>query len=77
MNDEPRPLLVMLTTLRWGAAEGQRALPLKMQDAFTTLKSVEHPRQTARDRFNAMHDRAVRMFRDVLHTSMHERIGLT
>lgn len=77
VNDEPHPLLVMLTTLKWHATQGQQALPLKMQSAFTTLESVEHPRQTAQDRFDAMHDRAVRMFRDVLHTSMRERIGLT
>ena len=77
VNNEPRPLLVMLTTLRQRAAQGQRALPLRMQDAFSALESVEHPRQTAQDRFNAMHDRAVRMFREVLQASMHERIGLT
>lgn len=76
VNDEPRPLLVMLTTIRWRPPEGQQALPLKMQDAFSALESVDHPRQTAQDRFDAMHSRAVRMFRDVLHTSMRERIGL-
>ena len=77
VNDEPRRLLVMLTTLRWQAAQGQQVLPLRMQDAFSTVESVEHPRRTAQDRFNEMHDRAVRMFRDVLHDSMRNRIGLT
>ena len=77
VNDEPRPLLVMLTTVRLRPPQGQQALPLKMQDAFSALESVDHPRQTAQDRFDAMHDRAIRMFRDVLHPSMSERIGLT
>ena len=77
VNDEPRPLLVVLTTLRWRPVPGQPALPLRMQDAFSDLESVEHPRKTARNRFDAMHDRATRMFADVLHTSMRERIGLT
>ena len=76
VNDEPRPLLVMLTTVRWHPPQGRQALPLKMQDAFNALESVSHPRKSAPDRFDSMHDRAVRMFGDVLHTSMCERIGL-
>ena len=76
VNKEPRPLLVTLTTLRWRPAPGQQALPLRMQDAFSGLASVEHPRQSAQDRFNTMHDHAIWMFRDILHATMRERIGL-
>ena len=76
VNDEPHPLLVVLTTLRW-RPQGQPALPLKMQDAFSPLESIGQPRKTAQDRFDAMHKRAVRMFADVLHPCMHKRVGLT
>ena len=77
VNDEPRPLLVMHTTLRWRPSREEQALPLKMQDAFSPLQSVGHTQKTAQDRFDVMHDRAVRMFGDVLHPTMRERIGLT
>ena len=76
VDEAPRPLLVMLTTLRWRPPHGQQALPLNMQDAFSALESVDRPRQTAQDRFDAMHDSAVRMFADVLHDGMRKRIGL-
>ena len=76
VNDAPHPLLVMLTTVRWHPPQGRQALPLKMQDAFNALESVSHPRKSAPDRFDSMHDRAARMFGEALHTSMRERIGL-
>ena len=75
VSDEPHPLLVVHTTLRWGPGQEQ-ALPLKMQDAFSPLESVGNARKRAQDRFNAMHDRAVQMFRKVLQPTMRERIGL-
>ena len=77
INDEPRPWLVLRTTLRWRPAQGMQALPLRMQDAFIDVEIVGSARKTAQDRFNAMHGRAVQMFAAVLHPNMRERIGLT
>lgn len=76
MNDESRLFLVVHTTLKWRPAEGEQALPLRMQDAFSALEPVGGARKTAQDRFDAMRGRAVEMFRDVLHPNMRERIGL-
>ena len=76
VSDEPRSLLVVHTTLRWGPAQEEQALPLKMQDAFSPLESVDNARKSAQDRFDAMHDRAVQMFGEVLHSTMRKRIGL-
>ena len=77
VNDENWPFLVLHTTLRWRPAQGKLALPLRMQDAFSTLETVGSDRKTAQNRFNTMHRRAVRMFGEVLHPNMRERIGLT
>lgn len=77
VRDEPCPILAMHTHLRWRPAEGQQALPLKMQDAFSTLEPVGSDRKSAQNRFDAMHGRAVQMFGEVLHPNMSKHIGLT
>ena len=77
VKDEPRPLLAVHTHLRWRPVEGQQALPLKVQDAFSTLEPVGSDRRSAQDRFDAMHERAGLMLRKVLQPDMRERIGLT
>ena len=77
VRDERCPILAVHTHLRWRPVEGQQALPLKVQDAFSSLEPVGSDRKSAQDRFDAMHERAVSMFRDVLQPDMRERIGMT
>ena len=76
VNGNPCPLLVVLTTLRWLAAEHGKPSPLKIQTAFADVAPVGAARDGAQARFDAMHERAVDMFRTVLKPPMRRRIGM-
>ncbi len=76
VNNRPSPLLVAHTTLRQNAQNGQ-PLPLRIQDAFSNVASIDNTQDTAQSRFEGMHDRANNMLRAVLQPDVCNQIGMT
>lgn len=75
VDNKPKPVLVLHTTLRWCPGSGVRHLPLTLQDALDGEKEASI-RNTAPQRFKVMHDRALRMFEGALTQPVRDEVGL-
>ena len=76
VDNKPCPLLVVHTTLRQNAQDGQ-PLPLRIQDAFSNVASIDNAQNTAPNRFDDMHKRANNLLRAVLQPEVCQQIGMT